>query len=274
METPIPTGAVWRLPPPGSPPYLHRCISYGRQPGQSHLSPHIAPTHAAKRCPKATREKSQNPKLGASLPGPEWQRGAFWHGRPWARTGPWADGWTTASGVYPLHTPVLGHPHAHSRGRSKEGMRDTHHGHPPQGAPGLSLAMAAVLGGELRVPVVTMGIPLAPCLPTPASEECGPPPRIQVSVFLLECSPTASSGAEAWVPLFPTAEGPCVWPPEAGWSGRQLGSSRRRASEEVGWGLPRIRCSLVLAKLLYVTRARPGNREPGWGLVTGVATAT
>ena len=28
------------------------------------------------------------------------------------------------------------------------------------------------------------------------------------------------------------------------------------------------------AKSLYVTRARPVNQEPGWGLVTGVATAT
>lgn len=28
------------------------------------------------------------------------------------------------------------------------------------------------------------------------------------------------------------------------------------------------------AKSLYVTRARPVNQEPSWGLVTGVATAT
>lgn len=43
-----------------------------------------------------------------------------------------------------------------------------------------------------------------------------------------------------------------------------------------GWGPRGLHSgsSPALAKLLYVSGARPGNQEPGWGLVTGVATAT
>lgn len=43
-----------------------------------------------------------------------------------------------------------------------------------------------------------------------------------------------------------------------------------------GWGPRGLHSgsSLTLAKLLYVSRARPGNQEPDWGLVTGVAMAT
>lgn len=79
-----------------------------------------------------------------------------------------------------------------------------------------------------------------------------------MSTLLLERSPTTRSGADRGVgAYFPRLRdhtcGP--WRRERG-DGRWQGCSWRRASEEVGWGLT------GFAKLLYVTRARPGNRSP------------
>lgn len=67
MEAPLPTRAVWRQPPLRSPPCT--ITSPMGTTARSHMPPHLAPTQAARGCPRATAEGAHTLKSGASPPG-------------------------------------------------------------------------------------------------------------------------------------------------------------------------------------------------------------
>lgn len=85
--------------------------------------------------------------------------------------------------------------------------------------------------------------------------------------------PTKGHTPRAPAPPIPESGEPEVWRVEAvgtasGGDALVTGKLAKEPRGRQAWSSP------WRAKSLYVTRARPVNQEPGWGLVTGVATAT